>query len=390
MSFLNPFSAWSGPRHPSILFLAEAWGREEDIAHQPLAGVSGKELWRMIGEAFVMPDSTQALHSVALEFMKFDLAWLAKRPAAMEALNIAYTNVFNLRPNGNKLDSLCCQKGTMPSHKWPKITRDLHLRDEFLPHLARLRDEIAESRPNLIVALGNTACWALLRTHSISSIRGTAVAGHPDGLAPGVKILPTYHPASLFYEGRWNVRPIICADLVKAQREGGFAGIRRPSRQVLINPTLDEVRDWIEMVVADNGLCSATIACDIETKFGQITCIGFARSRSDALVVPFVDLAKPSGSYWASPTEEREVWKLVNRLLTSGLPLVFQNGIYDLQYLFRAGFRPANVAEDTMLLHHSLFPEMLKGLGFLGSIYSSEPAWKLMRMEKADTTKRDE
>jgi hypothetical protein len=43
-----------------------------------------------------------------------------------------------------------------------------------------------------------------------------------------------------------------------------------------------------------------------------------------------------------------------------------------------------------MLLHHSLFPEMLKGLGFLGSIYTNEQSWKLMSRPKADTEKRDE
>lgn len=32
-----------------------------------------------------------------------------------------------------------------------------------------------------------------------------------------------------------------------------------------------------------------------------------------------------------------------------------------------------------MVMHHALFPEMEKNLGFLGSIYTSEPAWKMMR-----------
>jgi hypothetical protein len=53
------------------------------------------------------------------------------------------------------------------------------------------------------------------------------------------------------------------------------------------------------------------------------------------------------------------------------------------------GLRPANVAEDTMLLHHSLFPELPKGLGFLGSIYTNEASWKLMH-GLTDTEKRDE
>ena len=41
-----------------------------------------------------------------------------------------------------------------------------------------------------------------------------------------------------------------------------------------------------------------------------------------------------------------------------------------------------------MLKHHAINPELEKGLGFLGSVYSYEPAWKLMR--KNDSTKRGE
>jgi hypothetical protein len=54
------------------------------------------------------------------------------------------------------------------------------------------------------------------------------------------------------------------------------------------------------------------------------------------------------------------------------------------------GFQINNMLHDTMLLHHSLFPEMLKGLGFLGSVYTNEQSWKLMSRPKTDTEKRDE
>jgi hypothetical protein len=44
--------------------------------------------------------------------------------------------------------------------------------------------------------------------------------------------------------------------------------------------------------------------------------------------------------------------------------------------------------EDTMLLNHALQPEMLKNLGFLGSIYSDERSWKGMA-KHGKTIKRD-
>jgi hypothetical protein len=43
-----------------------------------------------------------------------------------------------------------------------------------------------------------------------------------------------------------------------------------------------------------------------------------------------------------------------------------------------------------MLLHHALQPEVQKGLGFLGSIYTEEPAWKIMRPRGKGTIKRED
>jgi len=43
-----------------------------------------------------------------------------------------------------------------------------------------------------------------------------------------------------------------------------------------------------------------------------------------------------------------------------------------------------------MLLHHALQPESLKGLGYLGSIYTNEHNWKIMRDRVTKTIKRDD
>ena len=41
-----------------------------------------------------------------------------------------------------------------------------------------------------------------------------------------------------------------------------------------------------------------------------------------------------------------------------------------------------------MLAHHALQPESAKGLGFMGSIYTDEGAWKQER--KVSTIKKDD
>lgn len=144
------------------------------------------------------------------------------------------------------------------------------------------------------------------------------------------------------------------------------------------------MEDWTR-----RALESATLlAPDIETLNGQIRCIGFARSKEDVLVVPFVRGLR-GGSYWGSEDDELRAWACVRALLESDIPKVGQNFLFDLQYLTRMGIRCRNVRHDTMLLHHALYPEMQKGLGFLGSVYTNEAAWKLLRRH-GEELKRDE
>jgi len=72
------------------------------------------------------------------------------------------------------------------------------------------------------------------------------------------------------------------------------------------------------------------------------------------------------------------------------IPKLFQNGLYDIPFILRTtGIAVQGAAHDTMLLHHALQPESLKGLGFLGSIYTDHGPWKVER-KGTDTIKRDE
>lgn len=319
-------------------------------------------------------------------------AWINHRGAFLEECGLGLTNVLALRPPGNQLDQLCCTKADLPAgYSWPSLARTAYLRPEYLSEVDRLQQELFESKPNLVICAGNTACWALLRATNIGQIRGSIVASGRHFAEPGLKCLPTYHPAGVLRS--WSWRPIVVADLIKARREAEFPEIRRPQRQVLVNPTIQEMQRWVSRTLrtgAGDSLTASSLACDIETGSGQVKCVGFASSPTDALVIPFVDFTCEGGSYWATPADERFAWDCVQELLGSGIPLVFQNGLYDLQYLLRLGLRPANLAEDTMLLHHSLYPELQKGLGFLGSIYTSEASWKLMRRVRPDSEKRDE
>jgi hypothetical protein len=133
----------------------------------------------------------------------------------------------------------------------------------------------------------------------------------------------------------------------------------------------------------------AVLSVDVETRRQQITEIAFSPSPREALVVPFIKGFKDH--YWQSPADEAQALRLCRAILQSPIPKLFQNGLYDIQRIWRQWrFPPTNCLHDTMLRHHSELPELQKGLGFLGSIYCDEPAWKLMRKNKDTQEKRDD
>jgi uracil-DNA glycosylase len=343
----------------------------------PLVGNAGKLLFEVLGEA--MPDVEPELHAEIRASFRYDLAWVRRRHEWLEAAGVGKTNVLAFQPPQNKLDFVGLPKGEPgamthlpPFRRSPSM---LYLDSRYAPELDRLRVEIEETRPNLIVCLGNMACWAVLQATNISSIRGTIA--HGAGAYRAFKCLPTYHPAAIFR--MWSWRPILVADLMKAHLEGQFPQVVRPQRSVLVNPTLGEIETIVrKLEAAPPDLLSA----DIETGAGQIKCISFAWSISESLCIPFVDLRQRTGCYWPTLEDELLAWSYVRRLLALPCAKLGQNFIYDLQYITRMGILPAQCTEDTMLLHHSLYPELQKGLGFLASIYSNEASWKLMNRRK--------
>jgi uracil-DNA glycosylase len=385
---LPPFSATIGDAstRPRIVLLGEAWGESEESHRAPFVGSSGKELFRMLGEATgVAPE----LHASICARFRYGDAWIRVRQEWFDAAGIAATNVLALRPPGNVLEALCVAKDELPAgYGLPAITKAHYLAPVLLSELERLSAELRSWQPNIIIALGATASWALLHATNIGSIRGTTASAI--AIAPGAKVLPTYHPAAVLRQWQW--RTIVLADLMKAWSESEYSEIRRPERSVLVNPTLEELQRWCAATLAQaRQRAPLVLSCDIETEFRQVNCVGFAGAINSAIVIPFIDKSRPGWSYWSSAHEERGAWDCIAALLSDpNIEVLGQNFMYDMQYLNPLGLSIARVRHDTMLLHHSMYPELQKGLGFLGSIYTSESSWKLMRRAKADTEKRDE
>lgn len=344
-------------RHYPILICGEAWGAEEAQIGLPFVGSAGRELNRMLEEAEI--DRKQCY----------------------------VTNVFNLQPQPtNDIKNLCTER-KLSSVPLPEMSRGQYLQDQYLPEVHRLWEEVASVRPNLIIALGNTALWALTGAYGIKKLRGT-ITESTFGTAKGVKILPTYHPAAVLRD--WSMRSVVIVDLMKAKRQSLFPEIRRPKRELWIEPTLNHIELFYRTYVA-NG-CSK-LSIDIETAGArQITCVGFAPTPERALVIPFVDNRQSDGSYWRSLEEERSAWNWVATFCRHADSVkVGQNFLYDINWLWHiVGVTPIGFSADTMLKHHAINPELEKSLGFLGSVYTDEPAWKTMRGKGLFTIKRGE
>lgn len=258
-----------------------------------------------------------------------------------------------------------------------------YLPRRYAPDLARLHKEINDVNPTCILALGATALWATTGNSGLKNMRGTALPGLP--AIGGRKVIPTYHPSAIFKE--WKLRPIFLADLSKLRREMEYPDVRRPVRQVWIEPDLLDLARFEQ----EHILPSEFLSIDIETSGRLITCIGFAPTPHVGLVIPFIKANH--ALYWKTAAEEIAAWRWVKRMCALPKKAVFQNGLYDMHHLWRNYGIPCLAAErgeDTMLLHHALQPEMEKGLAFLGSIYSDEAAWKFMGRQKVGTIKKED
>lgn len=325
-----------------IALIGEAWGEKEEELGQPFVGTSGWLLDRLLAQAGI------------------------RRSECL------VTNVFNLRPRpSNDVKNLCGpQREGIPG--LPPLQPGKYVLAKYAPEIERLYDEIRQFEPNVIVALGATASWALLRSTGIKAIRGSIAQTPPivsASLGRTFKVLPTFHPAAVARQ--WTLRPIVTVDLGKALRESATPDYNPPSRKIWIKPTIAD----LALFEAEYIKPAARLAADIETKQDQITCIGFAPSPEACLVIPF--FGEDGTSYW-SHDDELTAWNYVRRWLATK-PTVFQNGLYDINFLWsRYGIPVPLASEDTMLLHHAYQPEMEKGLAFLASIYTDSPTWKYM------------
>ncbi len=371
-------SVWEGPRCPSylpprpakILFVAEAPSDAELRRRIPLIGPSGQLFRQLCEQAGIDPEECAITNVFPVQLPNNSFSDAAI--SAKEARRAVAENELPLAEIAGR-----------PAKDWVlnPPERGHYLPPEALPFIRDLYALIEKVSPNIIVALGGTALWALTLSTAITKVRGTlmkAISGH--------KLLPAFHPAYLLH-GSYRLWPVMIADFIRARRESLQPTLRKGTlRKIYLWPeTPAELWDWYRAHIEPTPL-DTVIACDIETMGRQIDCISFAPSPVEAISIPFIDRSRPGFNYWQSPEDELEAWQVVKTILEGPRPLLFHNGGgFDVQRIFeQTGIRCLNYLHDTRLLHHALYPELPKSLKILGSLYTDEAGWKTLNTKKGD------
>lgn len=187
---LEGINSGSGPKHPKLMIIGEAPGRNEIVNNIPFSGDAGKELNKSLAQIGLTRDDVYITSAVR------------SRPYAIK-------KVFSKRQNK--------EVTKYPNRKPTK--------KEVLAHAPFLDYEIDYAQPKLIVALGNTGLERLLGPrHKISEEHGKVIENTPilqlnpqkDGYVWSKQkytIFPEYHPAAVFYNRKlsddiikdWNI-----------------------------------------------------------------------------------------------------------------------------------------------------------------------------------------
>jgi len=316
-----------GPTDAKIMLVGEAPGETEDRLGQPFKGNAGRLLDRIL------------------------------REVGISRFECLIANVARERPPGNKIrlyfeDSKC----TIPK---PKMTEWIQL----------LKEEITMYKPNIVVALGGTAMWALTGKQGIKTYRGTVMES---SLVPGQKVLCTYHPQKVGYDYSMLFPTVM--DMRKALFESDSPEIKDDSRELIITKNKNDFIEYCKEIISHKD--DWIVASDIESISPGpfVTWIGFSHDPKFAMSMNIVENNKiPT----LNENDEIEVWEWIARVYQSGIKMVFHNAPYDMGVLWaRNGIYTKSLYMDTMVAASCLWPESELNLGFLASICLNVPAWK--------------
>lgn len=336
-----------------VMIVGESWGAHEKRLGRPFVGPSGFLLDNMLASVGI------PRHTVHV------------------------TNVVNDQPPGNDVGLWWTTNKAQARRNELTIERaGAWFNERVEAGLALLHAEVEAHRPEVIVALGNLALWALTGETGIGKWRGSEMRYAPPGgpsiptTTPSITtVVPTFHPAYVLRVFEW--KHWVVHDLRK--RVVGKLGHARaePKRQFHATDDFDFNSHLLCAMIeqARERESAPWLSVDVETRCGRIECVGLGTAPNDAVCIPF---QRNTGARLYTQEQENELGSLVKELLTnSKVRIIGQNFNYDAQYFTVDpvfGFTP-RVAFDTMCAQHCLLPGTPKDLVHLSSVYCRFHRW---------------
>lgn len=227
-----------------------------------------------------------------------------------------------------------------------------------------LKQKIRTHRPNVVVALGNEALYAITGDKGILKWRGSILN------FDGVKIIPTIHPAMVMREPKFS--PIVQVDFNRIAEQSKTPAFPRVyNDNFIINPSFETCMEYLTKVLPSKK----RLTFDIETipPLEQIMCIGFGWSKEDAICIP---IFFGQSSWWTEAEEIAIIKSIQNLLSRTDIEFIAQNAQYDMTYLKDKWDVRCTLYMDTMISFHCIYPEFRKSLAFITSLYSYRPYYK--------------
>lgn len=236
--------------------------------------------------------------------------------------------------------------------------------DEGMEQVKALYERLSKCSANVIMPLGRTALAAVHQELSVMKWRGSILLADQIGR----KIVPSVHPAAIL-RGQPNWKYLLIHDLKRVNEEAEYADLRLPKRDILLNPTFQEVEEFL---IAANR--QKEIATDIEVYNYQVSCFSVAVSPTLILSVPLFNGHKDT----YSEEDELNIWKLYADILSNEkVKKIGQNLSFDSWFLYHQnGIFMKGPISDTMIAQSIMYPDFPKGLDFICSIRTREPYYK--------------
>ena len=238
-------------------------------------------------------------------------------------------------------------------------------------YINELKEELLSLNLNAIVAYGNIPLIALTNRVGITKWRGSILEST---LVPGLKVIPTFHPAT-FIPPKFNFlnKPLICFDLKRAKHESEFPELRREERKVKIKPSFAESVAELKYAY-HKGLHGATIDLDIEVINEELDCIAISTNPHNAISIPFRD---SQGDYFTIE-QEHEIMLLIAAIIQEEkISIRGANFIFDCQFLYhKYGIVPRGEIHCTQIAQKISFPDFRAGLDFVTCMHTDIPYYK--------------